>query len=56
MLIALGAEPNERSGSRVLFALNGEKLDIHRPHPRKEALKYRIKDVRNFLTNAGIKL
>lgn len=53
LLIALGAEMVEGNGSRVLFRLNGEKLDIHRPHPRKEALKYRIKDVRNFLINTG---
>lgn len=51
---ALGAELNERSGSRVAFTLNGEKLDVHRPHPGKEALKYRVKDARDFLTNAGV--
>ena len=52
LFLALGAELNERSGSRMSFALNGEKLDVHQPHPRKEALKYRVKDARNFLTNA----
>ena len=54
LFLALGAELNERSGSRVSFVLNGEKLDVHRPHPGKEALKYRVKDARNFLTNAGV--
>ena len=54
LFLALGAELNERSGSRVSFALSGEKLDVHRPHPGKEALKYRVRDARNFLTNAGI--
>ncbi len=54
LFLALGAELNERSGSRVSFTLNGEKLDVHRPHPGKEALKYRVKDARNFLTNAGV--
>ena len=52
--LALGAELNERSGSRVSFSLNGEKLDVHRPHPGKEALKYRVKDARNFLRNTGV--
>ena len=54
LFLALGSELNERSGSRVSFVLNGEKLDVHRPHPGKEALKYRVKDARNFLTNAGV--
>ena len=54
LFLALGAELNERSGSRVSFALSGEKLDVHRPRPGKEALKYRVRDARNFLTNAGI--
>ena len=54
LFLALGAELNERSGSRVSFVLNGEKLDVHRPHPGKEALKYRVKDARNFLVNAGV--
>lgn len=56
LLIALEAEMVEGNGSRVLFKLNDEKLDIHRPHPGKEALKYRVKDVRNFLINTGVKL
>jgi hypothetical protein len=28
--------------------------DHHRPHPGKEALRYRVKDVRLFLQRAGI--
>ena len=34
--------------------LNGEKLDVHRPHPGKEALKYRVQDARNFLQMQGL--
>ena len=55
LFLGLGAELNERCGSRVSFSLNGEKLDVHRPHPGKEALKYRVRDARNFLTNAGVR-
>ncbi len=55
LFLGLGAEMNERCGSRVSFSLNGGKLDVHRPHPRKESLKYRIKDARKFLINAGVK-
>ncbi len=56
VFLELVAELNEQSGSRVSFSLNGEKLDVHRPHPGKEALKYRVKDARNFLINAGVRL
>lgn len=55
LFLTLGAELYEGSGSRASFSLNGEKLDVHRPHPGKEALKYRVKDARNFLIHAGVK-
>lgn len=54
LLVALGAKVVEGSGSQVSFYLGGKRLDIHRPHPRKEALKYRVKLVREFLENAGV--
>jgi hypothetical protein len=54
LLVALGAEATEGSGSRVRFALNGSNLFIHRPHPAPEATKYVGRTVREFLTNLGI--
>ncbi len=54
LLLALDAELIEGSGSRVTFLLNGQRIDLHRPHPRKEALRYRVRDVRLFLQRAGI--
>ncbi len=53
LLMALGAVKEEGNGSRVSFVLKNEILDVHRPHPGKEALIYRVKDVRKFLTNTG---
>lgn len=55
LLLALGAVSTERAGSAVSFVLNGVRADFHRPHPDKEALRYRVKDARSFLTKAGIK-
>lgn len=55
LLMGLGARVVEKDGSQVSFYLNGRRLDIHRPHPRREALKYRVKLVREFLINAGVK-
>lgn len=55
LLVALGSSVVESGGSQVSFYLGGKRLDIHRPHPGKEALKYRIKLVRDFLKSAGVK-
>ena len=50
LLIALGAEKIEGKGSRVAFIMpNGVKWEAHRPHPQKEARKYLIDSVREFL-------
>lgn len=54
LLMAIGCELIEGSGSRVTFLLNGERADFHRPHPSKEALRYRVRDVRLFLKRAGV--
>jgi hypothetical protein len=54
LLIALECEVIEGSGSRITFFLNGQRADFHPPHPGKEALRYRLKDVRLFLQRAGI--
>ncbi len=54
LLIALDAQVIEGRGSRVRFELNGVIATFHRPHPHKEAKPYQIRDVRAFLTQAGI--
>lgn len=54
LFMALGAVKDEGSGSAVTFFLNAQRADFHRPHPQKEALKYRVKAAREFLENAGI--
>ncbi len=56
LLIALGAEISEGSGSRVRVKLNDVRAVFHRPHPENEADKGAVKAVRQFLTNAGVKL
>ena len=54
LLSALGAEISEGRGSRVRIALNGVRGVFHRPHPERVTDKGALKDVRNFLLNAGI--
>ena len=55
LLLAVGAELIEGNGSRVRFHKDGIVATFHRPHPKKEAKPYQIKDARNFLTQLGIK-
>ena len=54
LLMALGAEKDEGNGSAITFILNNKRADFHRPHPNKEALRYRVKATREFLEKAGI--
>ena len=55
LFVALGAEIVEGSGSRMTVLLHGRRADFHRPHPGKEALRYRVKAAREFLEKAGVK-
>ena len=54
LIVALGGEVKEGSGSRVLLILNEEQGAFHRPHPQKEAKKYVVRLFRDFLTAAGV--
>ncbi len=55
MLKAAGCSVVEGAGSSVTFAFNGRKMTLHRPHPGKEALRYRVLAVREFIERMGIK-
>jgi hypothetical protein len=54
MLLALGAELSEGSGSRVRIALRGVRAVFHRPHPQKETDKGALMSMRRFLIEAGV--
>jgi hypothetical protein len=56
LLVAIGCQVIEGSGSSVTFEKDGKKAYFHRPHPQKEALKYRVKAVREFLMKLGVTL
>lgn len=55
MLKAVGCRVVEGAGSSVTFEFNGRKMTLHRPHPNKEALRYRVLNVRDFIERMGIK-
>jgi len=54
LLRALGAEHAQGRGSRERFTLNGVRMVLHRPHPRKELGRAAVRDVRDLLMHAGI--
>lgn len=49
----LGAEVYEGTGSTVTFVLDGRKLTVDRPHPRRECGRGLVKRVRSFLEGLG---
>ena len=53
ILVAIGCQTIEGSGSSVTFEKNGIRAYFHRPHPAKAALRYRIKAARDFLIKLG---
>jgi hypothetical protein len=54
MLMAIGCIGKEGAGSRVRFTYGQTVLAVHRPHPRKEAKRYLVRDVRDFLKSIGV--
>ena len=54
LLLALGAELEERAGSRIGVRLELHFAVFHRPHPRPEASKDLVEAVRHLLSEVGI--
>jgi HicA toxin of bacterial toxin-antitoxin, len=54
LLVAVGCSAIEGSGSSVTFEHGGLRVHFHRPHPGKEALRYRVRDARVFLMTIGV--
>ena len=53
-LVSMGCRVIEGPGSAVTFEHSGHRANFHRPHPGKDALRYRIKAVREFLEKIGV--
>ena len=54
LFIALNIEVIEGRGSRVRFFKEGVVASFHRPHPKKEAKPYQVRDARTFLKQLGV--
>lgn len=55
LLVALGAELEEREGSRVAFIWNGQVHVFHRPHPSPDTDKGAVVSVKRILEANGVK-
>lgn len=55
LVLALGGEVHEGEGSHVSLHLNGGVKHAHRPHPGKEAKRYQIKEIGEWLKAVGVK-
>ena len=54
LLVAAGCRVIEGSGASVTFEKDGLRAYFHRPHPQKEALKYRVRLAREYLEKIGV--
>jgi hypothetical protein len=54
LFIAVGCQIIEGSGSRITILHGAKKASFHRPHPGKEALRYRVNAARDFLKLIGV--
>ena len=54
LLLAVGCQLIEGTGSRVRFTCRGVVAGFHRPHPAKEAARYQVRAAREFLIKIGI--
>ncbi|AXV14720.1 HicA protein [Neorhizobium sp. SOG26] len=54
LLLSLGCDIIEGSGSRVRFHKDGKVETFHRPHPAKEAKQYQVRAARAYLIRLGI--
>lgn len=55
LLLELGAQIEEREGSRVLIRLFGERRVFHRPHPSPMTDKGAVASLRDWLNDNGVK-
>ena len=55
LLKASGCKNVEGAGSSLTFEFSGRKMTLQRPYPGKEALRYRVLAVREFVERMGVK-
>ena len=54
LIEALGGGVREGEGSRVVLELSGKREYAYRPHPGKDAKKYMVEKIREWLTGLEV--
>ena len=54
MLLAMGIEVRQRSGSRVMLRFGEYKYTVHLPHPSPNMRHDRVRDLVKFLRRIGV--
>ena len=54
MLLAVGVEITERSGSRVGLRKDGDRMVVHKPHPGSQIGKAAVRAIAEFLEEIGV--
>lgn len=54
LFVSLGAQMQERAGSRVAIIWNGQAMVFHRPHPSPDTPKGAVEMVRRWLEENGV--
>jgi hypothetical protein len=55
LVTTFGGDVREGAGSRIVFELKGSRQYLHRPHPGKEARKYQVEELREWLKELEVK-
>ena len=53
LLTGLGCRVIEGAGSSVTFERDSMRATFHRPHPNRQALRYRVKAARDYIERLG---
>ena len=57
LLLSLGFNKSNKgrtSGSKVMFISGTSRIELHKPHPRKELKPYQINNILNILESEGL--
>lgn len=54
LIVGLGGEVREGSGSRVAFEIRNSRRYMHRPHPGKDARRYQVEALREWFRELGV--
>ena len=55
LIRTLEGEVRQGEGSRIVFELKGSRKYLHRPHPGRDARKYQVEELREWLDKLEVR-